>query len=191
MTERPERHGASAPAESLPAGEQAAEQAGEEVPFLLRQMESRDLGAVMMIERKLFPEDAWSEAIMRTELAGQPASRHYIVAEQRGRIVAYAGLFATGVEGDVQTIAVLPECQGRGVGAALLRALLAEAGRRGCSEVFLEVRADNPRAQSLYEWFGFETVGTRPGYYQPSNTDALVMRLTDPAQRSGVTTGGL
>lgn len=183
MIEHRSRHGGGASADSFSAGEQAT--------FRLRRMEAGDLGAVMMIERRLFPEDAWSEAIMRAELAGQPASRHYVVADQRGRIIAYAGLFATGMEGDVQTIAVLPECQGRGVGAALLRALLTEAGRRGCSEVFLEVRADNPRAQSLYEWFGFETVGTRPGYYQPSNTDALIMRLTDPARHSGVASGGL
>jgi ribosomal protein S18 acetylase RimI-like enzyme len=42
--------------------------------------------------------------------------------------------------------------------------------------MFLEVRADNPRAQDLYRRFGFEEIGVRRGYYQPSGTDAIVMR---------------
>ena len=45
-----------------------------------------------------------------------------------------------------------------------------------CGEVFLEVRADNARAQHLYERFGFERVGVRKRYYQPSGVDAIVMR---------------
>jgi [ribosomal protein S18]-alanine N-acetyltransferase len=65
---------------------------------------------------------------------------------------------------------------GEGIGAALVENLLAEAGRRGCTEVFLEVRVDNGRAQRLYRRHGFDSVGVRHGYYQPSGTDALVMR---------------
>ena len=76
------------------------------------------------------------------------------------------------------TLAVAEPRQGQGLGAALLDALLAEAGRRGCSEVFLEVRVDNVRAQRLYQRRGFVEIGIRRGYYQPSGTDALVMRLT-------------
>ncbi|HEY2316636.1 MAG TPA: GNAT family N-acetyltransferase, partial [Streptosporangiaceae bacterium] len=72
---------------------------------------------------------------------------------------------------------------GQGIGSALLDRLLAEASSRGCTEVFLEVRADNTRAQRLYRWRGFADVGIRRGYYQPSGTDAIVMRrdLRQPA----------
>ena len=50
------------------------------------------------------------------------------------------------------------------------------------SEVLLEVRVDNTRAQKLYQRFGFEPIGFRKGYYQPGNVDALVMRrdMKDP-----------
>ncbi|WP_233359065.1 ribosomal protein S18-alanine N-acetyltransferase [Thermomonospora amylolytica] len=144
---------------------------------VLRTMTAGDLPAVMALENELFPEDAWSEQMMRGELAEQPRTRHYVVAEDPpGTIVGYAGLAAAGEQGDVQTIAVRPAHQGRGVGAALLTELLAEAGRRGCTEVFLEVRADNDRARALYERFGFERVGLRKRYYQPSGVDAVVMR---------------
>jgi len=42
--------------------------------------------------------------------------------------------------------------------------------------VFLEVREDNQRARGLYLRRGFEEIGVRRGYYQPSGTDAIVMR---------------
>jgi len=35
---------------------------------------------------------------------------------------------------------------------------------------------DNPKAQRIYDRYGFAPVGIRRGYYQPSNTDAVVMR---------------
>ena len=59
--------------------------------------------------------------------------------------------------------------------------------------MFLEVRADNTRAQRLYRWCGFAEIGIRRGYYQPSGTDAIVMRrdLTGrpTGERSGASDG--
>ena len=75
------------------------------------------------------------------------------------------------------TIAVAAARWGQGIGSQLLDRLLAEARARGATEVFLEVRADNARAQRLYRWRGFAEIGIRRGYYQPSGTDAIVMRL--------------
>ena len=49
---------------------------------------------------------------------------------------------------------------GRGVGAALMRASLAEAARRGCDSVWLDVWEHNPRAIAFYERWGFNKVGT-------------------------------
>jgi ribosomal-protein-alanine N-acetyltransferase len=92
------------------------------------------------------------------------------------RIVGYAGLAVSAPdEAWVQNIGVRPDAQRRGIGRRLLEALLAEATRRGVRQVLLEVAVDNAPAQKLYAQFGFEAVGIRRGYYQPSNTDALVM----------------
>jgi [ribosomal protein S18]-alanine N-acetyltransferase len=136
-----------------------------------------DLSAVLRLELELFGEEAWSRQMLESELAQQPASRHYLVAEQDDRVVGYAGLLAAGTQADVVTIAVTRGYQGQGTGAALLGALLDEARRRHAAEVFLEVRVDNLRAQQLYRTRGFEQIGVRRGYYQPSGADALVMRL--------------
>lgn len=151
----------------------------------LRVMSAYDLPEVMELERALFLEDAWSEAMFRGELAAQPGTRHFVVAEESGAVAGYAGLATAAGEGDVQTIAVHPDRWGHGIGTALLTELIAEAGRRGCDTVFLEVRADNPRAKRLYERFGFAEVGVRKGYYQPSGVDAVVMRLRMPARLRG------
>ncbi|MEU6725237.1 ribosomal protein S18-alanine N-acetyltransferase [Nonomuraea wenchangensis] len=141
----------------------------------LRPMTVADLPAVMAIERATFPLDAWSEGMMRGELDDMPRTRHYVVALDDDEIVAYAGLAAAADQADVQTIAVLDKHQGRGIGSALLTELLAEARRRGAREIFLEVRADNPRAQAVYRRFEFEEIGTRRRYYD-DGTDAIMMR---------------
>lgn len=138
----------------------------------LRAMTPDDVRAVMDLEHALFPLDAWSEGMLRDELA-EP-TRHYLVAVSGDAVVGYAGLRAVAPEGDVQTMAVSEQVWGRGVGSSLLTELLTEAGRRGVTHMFLEVRSDNPRAQRLYGRFGFVQIGVRRGYY--NGADALVMR---------------
>jgi ribosomal-protein-alanine acetyltransferase len=136
-----------------------------------------DLDAIMALEHAAFPTDAWSAAMMREELA----SPHgwYVVVEEAGRLVGYAGLRAVrgARDADVQTITISETARGRGRGRALLGELLGEGVRRGVHDVFLEVRADNPVAQALYLSEGFVEVGRRPRYYQPDDVDAIVMQL--------------
>ncbi|WP_314172205.1 ribosomal protein S18-alanine N-acetyltransferase [Streptomyces winkii] len=159
-----------------------------------------DIERVLDLERILFPEDAWSVGLFWSELAharGPGATRRYVVAEARDSwiggaqgpggaegtghsLVGYGGLAAVGGTGDIQTIGVLPSHRGTGLGARLLRRLLAAAAEFACHEVMLEVRVDNAPAQRLYERFGFTRIGLRRGYYQPGNVDALVMRLETP-----------
>jgi ribosomal-protein-alanine N-acetyltransferase len=107
---------------------------------------------------------------------GGPASR-------AAGLAGYAGMmFEPGTSGrgggsaDVLTIAVAGDCWGQGIGSALLEALIGAARRRRCTEVFLEVREDNPRARGLYLRRGFAEIGVRRAYYQPANVDAIVMR---------------
>ena len=140
----------------------------------LRPMTVDDLPAVMVLEEELFAPDTWTRAMYRDELA-RPDTRYYLVAEDEGTVVGYAGLIAYDDEAHVATIGVTTGRQGEGLGAQLLDALLAEADRRS-PVVLLEVRADNEVAQGLYRQRGFTEIGRRPRYYQPSGTDAVVMR---------------
>jgi ribosomal-protein-alanine N-acetyltransferase len=149
---------------------------GEVGRSTLRTMTPADLDAVLLLEHELFGEDAWSRRMLEGELADQPRSRYYLVADDGHAISGYAGLLVAAAQADVLTLAVAADRWGQGIGSALLEALLTEAARRDCTEVFLEVRTDNTRAQRLYRRYGFTQIGIRKGYYQPSGADALVMR---------------
>ncbi|MET3809552.1 ribosomal protein S18-alanine N-acetyltransferase [Arthrobacter sp. UYEF3] len=134
-----------------------------------------DIAVVHGLECRLFPVDAWPLQMFIDELA-QAETRHYLVAEASGAIVGYAGLMCIEPIADVQTIAVVPAQEGRGIGSALLTGLIRESRRRRAADVLLEVRADNPRAQQLYRRFGFEQIHVRRRYYR-DGVDALIMRL--------------
>jgi len=125
------------------------------------------------IEAELFGDERWAAAMFWNELAN---GHYYLVALDGGSVVGYAGLSVTGAEAWIQNIAVRGDRQHRGIGRSLLEALLVEADRRGARPVLLEVAVDNAKAQRLYDRYGFAPVGVRRGYYQPSNTDAVVMR---------------
>jgi [ribosomal protein S18]-alanine N-acetyltransferase len=129
---------------------------------------------LLPIEADLFGPERWTATMFWNELA---AGHFYRAALEDDQVIGYAGLAVTAPdESWVQNIAVRRDAQGRGIGRILLETLLAEAARRGIHRTLLEVAVDNGPAQKLYTAFGFETVGVRRGYYQPSNTDALVMR---------------
>ncbi len=80
--------------------------------------------SILALERELFPDDAWTPEMFAAEFA-QPASRRlYLVAEEGGALVGYAGMmFTGGPQADVLTLAVEPAHWGQGAGTALLSAL--------------------------------------------------------------------
>ena len=134
---------------------------------------------VMPLEEDLFGIEKWSEWMFWNELA----SGHFyrVALDTDVSIAGYGGLAVTSHdEAWVQNLAVRRDVQRRGLGRTLLHILLAEAARQRVRKVLLEVAVDNAAAQKLYAREGFEPVSVRRGYYQPSNTDALVMTREDP-----------
>lgn len=139
----------------------------------LRPLRQTDLDAVMTLEPQLFGADAWPRSSYEQELASE--TRYYLGAEHAGELIAYAGLLIAS-DAEIMTIGVAPQWRRRGLATRMLDALLTEARRRRCRNVFLEVRASDTGAQQLYTRAGFEPLGTRGGYYGPGQ-DALVMGL--------------
>jgi ribosomal-protein-alanine N-acetyltransferase len=139
----------------------------------------RDIRRCVEIEKVLFPgDDPWSALAFHAEL---DAGGYYLVGrpDDADEPLGYAGLAVVGrrlgeFEASVHTIGVVPEFQGRGIGTALLTALLARADAL-IAPVFLEVRTDNTSALALYERHGFTRIGLRKRYYQPSGADAYTM----------------
>ncbi|WP_137725428.1 ribosomal protein S18-alanine N-acetyltransferase [Prescottella subtropica] len=137
------------------------------------------------LEQVLFPgDDPWSAQAFRSELAGGH-NRYFTARDDADTLIGYAGVSLLGTsitpEAEVHTIGVDPVAQRGGIGGALLDALLQVADSWG-GPVFLEVRTDNAPAIALYEREGFEIVGTRKRYYQPSGADAFTMRRPAPGK---------
>jgi [ribosomal protein S18]-alanine N-acetyltransferase len=151
------------------------------VSFRLAPLRRADLARCAELETILFPgDDPWRESAFHAELdAGHKYVGAYAATAADGDVlVGYAGIAVLGprggAEADVHTIGVDPGWQGRGVGTALLRALLAFADEVA-APVHLEVRTDNAAAIGLYEAHGFTRVGIRRRYYWPSGADAYTM----------------
>ena len=151
--------------------------------FVIREATEAELAQIMQLENDCFGNDAWDQDTMHFEIVAHHT--YYLCAFEQAssasanELIGYAGLskIPGNEQADIQTIAVAESARGRGVGKALMQELLKEAKRLQAEELFLEVRADNPAAQSLYFKLGFEHIDTRKRYYQPDDVDAWVMRL--------------
>jgi mycothiol synthase len=91
------------------------------------------------------------------------------VAVQDGRIVGFllARRWSEEPVGYVDVLAVHPDQQGRGLGAALLRAAFEEFVAAGLSQAQLGVASDNPRALNLYERLGMTAKFQIDAYERP------------------------
>ena len=101
--------------------------------------------AVFVEEQRVPPEielDEWDAA-----------SDHALAVDATGRAIATGRLLP---DGHVGRMAVLPEWRGRGVGAAVLDALVARARQRGMKRVRLHSQT---HAQGFYARFGFTRTG--------------------------------
>ena len=96
----------------------------------------------------------WNEARERAQFQEQLVLGSTRIAQENGRDVGFLML----VEGpgvvQIHTLCILPEWQGRGIGSALTRNVIAAGQARG-DAVTLQVLKANPRARALYERLGF------------------------------------
>ncbi len=85
---------------------------------------------------------------------------HLYVARHEGRIVACATLALflspTGRKASVEDVVVLPECQGKGLGRALMQYLLEQARQHSPLALQLTSRPSRVAANALYKTLGFQ-----------------------------------
>jgi ribosomal protein S18 acetylase RimI-like enzyme len=134
----------------------------------------RDLSALRNIERVCFPKDAWPLLDLISVLSFPGVVRLKAVKDRL--MVGFVAGDIRRMEGVawIATIAVLPEYQGQGIGAALLSACEEHISLK---RIRLCVRPTNDIAIRLYERYGYATVGEWTKYYQDGES-ALVMEKT-------------
>ena len=145
------------------------------------------------VEMALFADESpWSA----TSFAQHVEAPHTLsLGMWRGdKLVGFAILAINGSaddpEGEIHTIGLLPQYQGKGLSHRLLQPLLQVADRIG-APTYLEVREGNEAAIGLYERYGFEKMGLRKNYYQPSGANAWTMvRPAVAVQAADIACGG-
>lgn len=128
-----------------------------------------DLAAVEPIMQAAF-DPRYGEAWTRGQCTGVLAMPGVTltIAELDGAPAGFAIVRAIMDEAELLLLAVDPKTRRRGIGSALLRAVVADATARGGAKLHLEVRAGNDAA-ALYRKAGFKKIGERRDYYRGTN----------------------
>lgn len=136
------------------------------------------------MHRACFPEGPWDAATLERILA--LAGGFGYLAWRAESPVGF--ILARDLAGEVEvlSVGVLPQWRRRGVGRALMDAVVAKAERDGIGSIVLEVATENAAARRLYHAFGFVQVGRRPGYYRHSGgrADGLILRRGNTGEPS-------
>jgi ribosomal-protein-alanine N-acetyltransferase len=143
----------------------------------LRPIGVTDLDAVMAIEQRAY-SFPWSRGNFIDSLAAGYAAQ--MLLDGDGRPIGYFVAMPGVDEMHLLNLTVDPHWQGRGLSHLLMDAVDACCDERHATMLWLEVRASNARARSLYARRGFNEVGLRRGYYpaaQGQREDAVVMSL--------------
>ncbi len=140
---------------------------------VVRPLVAADLDAVADIEARSTIEP-WSRSLFAGELRLPDGANQWLVAEEAGSVIGFAGVMVMADDAHVMNIAVDPDRRREGLGAMLLERVLRAAADRGATAATLEVRPDNRAARALYRRFGFRRAGKHPGYYA-DGSDAMIM----------------
>lgn len=137
-------------------------------------MKKEDIESVVRIEEEAYGKHHWAKSSFYDEMSNNLA-KYYTVKLSNGEIVGYAGTWHIIDEGHITTIAVRNDYLRNHIGEAIIQKIIDDCYKNKIKYLTLEVRASNTPAIKLYEKYGFQSLGTRKGYYQDNNEDALIM----------------
>ncbi len=137
-------------------------------------MKVEDIDDVVQIESEAYGEHHWAKSSFYDEMNNNLA-KYYCAKNSDNNTIAYAGTWNIIDEGHITTIAVKPEYKRKHIGEALIVKILENCYASKIKYLTLEVRESNIPAIKLYEKYGFKSLGTRKGYYQDNNENALIM----------------
>ena len=140
----------------------------------ISQMTTDDIENVIEIEAEAYGNHHWSKSSFYDEMQNNLA-KYYVAKTLDGELIGYAGTWHIIDEGHITTIAVKKSHQRKHIGEAIINKIIEDCYKGGIKYLTLEVRASNEPAIKLYTKYGFNSLGTRKGYYQDNNEDALIM----------------
>ena len=142
--------------------------------IFISRMTKEDVESVVAIEEEAYGKHHWAKSSFYDEMSNTLA-KYYTAKTADGKLVGYAGTWHILEEGHITTIAVKNDYLRNHIGEALIHQIVEDCYKDGVKYLTLEVRTSNIPAIKLYEKYGFQSLGTRKGYYQDNNEDALIM----------------
>ena len=142
--------------------------------IIIKKMEKTDVDGVAKLEALSYGEHHWSKDSFYNELENNLAL-YYCAWDENGGLLGYGGCWHIFEEAHITTLSVHPEARRKKVAQAILMRIFDDCYAGMIKYVTLEVRESNIAAISLYEKNGFKSIGTRKGYYQDNNENALIM----------------
>jgi len=147
----------------------------------IRLLRHDDIELLQAIDRVAHGTE-WSQRTFLDDIDRE--DRCHLVLECQDTIVGHAAAWVDDASCRITNVAVAPEHTGQGHASALMVALLGHALTTSrVSNMQLEVRPANRRAQRLYSRFGFVPVGIERSFYDRGdalgNRDAVVMAVAD------------
>jgi ribosomal-protein-alanine N-acetyltransferase len=147
--------------------------------LIIEPIRNEDLPEILAIEATSF-SIPWTGEMFEKELARKDLSQILVArltdVGNPPPVAGYICHWVVGEELHVNNLAVDRRWHRRGIGGALLQTALEEGRLRGARCAFLEVRASNVAAQTLYLRHGFESAGVRKSYYDRPPEDAVLMK---------------
>ncbi len=140
----------------------------------IKYMQLCDLDEICEIEAKAYGEHHWSRESFVHEIENNLA-KYYVAKGENGQIFGYLGAWIIIDEAHITTLAVDPAHKRKKVAQSLMNCFIEDCYKNMVKYITLEVRVSNEPAINLYKKFGFNSLGTRKGYYQDNNEDALIM----------------
>ena len=135
-------------------------------------MQSAHLNAVHAIESHSF-SDPWPLEEIYYEM--KQSHTICLVAMEAGQVIGYATMRHIADEGHICNIAVHEDHRQKGIGSAIISALIKAAESSKMKGITLEVRIGNRAAMALYHKHGFKVEGYRRGFYRHPTEDAAIM----------------
>ena len=137
-------------------------------------MRYSDLDEVCALEAQAYGNHHWSRESFVNEIENNLA-RYYTARNENGELMGYLGTWFILDEAHVTTLAVSKDFRRKKIAQTLLLKFIDDCYTNKIKYITLEVRVSNEPAIKLYEKLGFHSLGSRKGYYQDNNEDALIM----------------
>ncbi len=130
---------------------------------------------VAELEKECFGQHAWSEKLFLEEIPQE--NKHYIVAIDEEKVIAYGGFAQVLDEAHIMNIAVNVNYRKQGIGSIIVEQIVKKAKELNIASITLEVRESNIPARNLYEKHSFYLAGVRKGYYQDKENACIYWRV--------------